>query len=178
LRTLLHVADGGTGKLLSQAFLGQLAVAPHELGLTTREALLKQDALAGAQRIVAAHMPLDLVVSGSGIVDVPGTFTCTVTVPFDDPTNPFVHQYHPDHNNKDERLAPLPAGVESYNISRACNFTFTATPPTGSLVTSGWGSSVLGGTYAETITGLHREPISVSGTFELRRVSEIGILNQ
>jgi len=178
LRTLLHVASGGTPRLLSQVFLGQLAVAPNNLGLCTRESLLKQDALATAHRLVASHLPLDQVITGSGNVEVPGSFACTVTVPYNDPTNPFVHQYHPDHDNRNARLQPVGAGVESYDISRACTFTFTASPPPGSLVTSGWGSSVLGGTYTETITGIHKEPITLSGTFELRRASEIGTLSQ
>ena len=178
LRTLLHVADGGTARLLSQVFLGQLAVLPNDVGICTSESLLKQDARATAQRLVAAHLPLDQVITGSGSVAVPGALTCTVTVPYNDRTNPFVHQYHPDHDNKDARLQPVGAGVESYSITRACTFTFTAAPPAGSTVTSGWGSSVIGGTYSETITGIHKDPITVSGTFELRRASEIGTLSQ
>lgn len=178
LRTLLHVADGGNARLLSQVFIGRLAVAPNNLGLCTRESLLKQDSLGTAQRLVAAHLPLDQVISAVGSVAVPGSLTCNVTVPFNDPTNPFVHQYHPDHDNKNARFAPLSAGVESYNIGRACTFNFTATPPAGSSVTSGWGSSVLGGIYTEIISGVHKDPITVSGTFELRRASEIGTLSQ
>lgn len=178
LRALLHVSDGGSATLLSHVFLGQLAVAPNNFGLCTRESLLKQDAKATAQRLVAAHLPLDQVITGSGTVGVPGSLTCVITVPFNSPTNPFVHQYHPDHDNKDARFRALNAGVESYNIVRTCTFTFTASPPAGSSVSSGWGSSVLGGTYSETISGIHKEPITVSGTFELNRASEIGTLSQ
>lgn len=178
LRTLLHLDTGGTARLLSQAFLGQLAVAPNDVGICTRESLLKQDAKAQAQRLVAAHMPLDQVITGSGTVALDGSLTCTITVPFNDPTNPFVHQYHPDHDNKDARFQAVGAGVESYDITRTCTFTFTASPPPGSGVTSGWGSSVLGGTYTETISGIHKEPITLSGTFELQRASEIGTLSQ
>jgi hypothetical protein len=179
LRALLHLDTGGTARLLSQAFLGQLAVAPNDVGICTLESLLKQDTKAQAQRLVSAHMPLDEVITaGTGTVAVPGTLTCTITVPFNDRTNPFVHQYHPDHDNKDARFQPLGAGVESYDITRTCTFTFTASPPPGSGVTRGWGSSVLGGTYTETISGIHKEPITLSGTFELLRASEIGTLTQ
>ena len=178
LRTLLHVSDTGTPRLLSQVFLGQLAAAGNDAGVCTTEALLKQDAKASAQRLVATHMPLNQVITGSGALSaLPSTVTCTITIPFNDATNPFVHQYHPDHDNKNARFQPLGAGVESYNLSRTCTFTFTATPPPGGT-SSGWGSSVIGGTYAETITGIHRNPITVSGTFELRRASEIGTLSQ
>lgn len=178
LRTLMHIADDGHASLLSQVFLGQLAVAPNDVGVCTREALLKQDAKASAKRFVAAHLPLDRVISGMGTVSVPGSVRFNVTIPYNDPTNPFVHQYHPDHDNKDARLQPVGPGVESYDISRSCTFTFTASPPAGSTVTSGWGSTVLGGTYTETISGIHKELITLSGTFELNRASEVGTLSQ
>ncbi|MDB6079225.1 MAG: hypothetical protein JWO82_2972 [Akkermansiaceae bacterium] len=179
LRTLLHVSENGSANLLSQVFIGQLAALPNDNGICTREALLKQDAKADARRLVAAHMPLDRVIAGAGSVEVPGTLKCTVAVPFNDPTNPFVHQYHPDHDNKNARQQPVGAGDESYDIVRVCTFTFTASPPPGSTTTtSGWGSSVLGGIYTETISGLHKEPITLSGTFELNRASEIGTLSQ
>lgn len=191
LRTLLHLETGGTARLLSQVFLGQLAVAPNDVGLCTLESLLKQDAKANAQRLVAAHMPLDQVITGSGTIAVPGSLACTITVPYNDPTNPFLHQYHPDHDNKDPRFqdfalpggvtattAKISDGVEAPAITRTCSFTFTASPPADSEVTSGWGSSVIGGTYTETISGLHKESITVSGTFELQHASDIGTLTQ
>jgi hypothetical protein len=192
LRTLLHVETGGTARLLSQVFLGQLAVAPNDVGLCTLESLLKQDTKAQAQRMVATHLSLDQVITaGSGSVVLPGTLEFEVKVPYNDPTNPFLHQYHPDHDNRDALFVPfvLPGGVtpntakisdgvEAPAISRTCTFTFTTTPPAGSDVTSGWGSSVLGGTYTETISGIHKETINVSGTFELQRASEVGTLSQ
>jgi hypothetical protein len=179
LRTLLHLSDDNVTSLLPQVYLGQLAAAPYDVGLSTSESLLKQDALAGAQRFSSAHLPLDTVInSDSGSIGVGETLTCTVHVPFDDPTNPFVHAYHPDHDNKSARGAPLAAGVESPDITRECSFTFTESPPAGSSATIGWGSSILGGTYTETITGLHKEPLVLSGIFELRRASEIGTLTR
>jgi hypothetical protein len=189
LRYLLHVADDGTASILSQAFLGRLAPPPHLLGICTRESGLKLEDKAAAMRIVAVHMPLDRVIdgsggTGSGSVSVPGSLTRIIHVPFDDPTNPFVHQYHPDHDNRDAQGNPLPAGVESYDIKRVATFTFTSAPPSGSAVTTGWGSTVIGGLYAEVISGLHQDSAGVgsgnglelAGTFELRRVSEIGTL--
>lgn len=179
LRTLLHLSDDNVASLLPQVYLGQLAAAPHDVGLCTDESGLKQDALAGAQRFSSAHMPLDTVITaGSGSIGVGETLTHTIRIAYNDPTNPFVHAYHPDHDNKDARGAPLPAGVESPDITRECSFVFTASPPTGSSATIGWGSSILGGTYTETITGLHKEPLVLSGIFELRRASEVGTLTR
>jgi hypothetical protein len=99
-----------------------------------------------------------------------------VTIPFDDPTNPFVHAYHPDHDNRDARFKALKAGVESYDITRRMTFQFTSSPPDGSTV-SGWGTNVYGGNFSETIEGLNKVPLSVGGTFTLRRISEIADIN-
>ena len=190
LRYLLHVADDGTARVLSQVFLGPQAAPPHDFGLCTKEAGLKADAKGSAQRIVSVHLPLDRVIdgtagTGSGSVAIPGTLVRKITVPFNDPTNPFVHQYHPDHDNKDPKGNALIAGQESYNIEREVTFTFTASPPPGSTVTSGWGSAVIGGTYGEVVQGLHKDSAGVgtgdglhlTGTFELRRASEFGSIS-
>jgi hypothetical protein len=174
LRTLMHVDDSGTARLLSQVFVGKLASTPNELGLCTRESRLLPSAKSSATRLVAAHMPLDAEIStGSGSVALGASLQRTIVVPFNDSTNPFVHAYHPDHDNKDARGQPLPNGVESSTITRECAFTFTAAPPAG-MSSVGWGTTVLGGSYAETISGLHKQAITVGGTFLLRRVSEIG----
>jgi hypothetical protein len=174
LRVLLHVDDAGTARLLSQVFLGQLAPAPHAFGLCTRESGLKPDTKADATRLVAVTMPLDTEISsGSGSVALGATLVRTIGLAFNDRTNPFVHAYHPDHDNKNARGAPLAAGAESYNISRRLSFQFSTTPPAGTS-SVGWGATVLGGNYTEVLTGLHKLPLTVTGTFTLRRVSEIG----
>ena len=178
LRVLLHVDDAGTARVLSQVFLGRLAPAPYAPGIATKETHLKADEKANAQRFVATHLPLDEVLAtGTGSVALGQTLVRSVTIPHNAPTNPYVHTYHPDHDNKDSRFALLPTtsagSLESPTIGRTFSFTFSPTPlPTSSPL--GWGSTVLGGTYAETITGVHKDPLTVSGTFELRRVSELG----
>jgi hypothetical protein len=181
LRYLIHVADDGTARVLSQVFMGPVAAAPHDFGLCLSEAGLKADAKAAARRIVATHMPLDLALNSNGSFGSDLSFT--IATPFDDPTNPFVHQYHPDHDNKSGQTA-LVAGQESHSVTRQVTFTFTDFPPGGGSAT-GWGSSVIGGTYAEVVSGLHKDSVGVgtgngirlSGIFELRRASELGTLN-
>jgi hypothetical protein len=183
LRYLIHVADDGTARVLSQVFMGPMAAAPHDFGLCLSEAGLKADAKAAARRIVATHMPLDLALGGSGSFGIGSQLSCTIATPFDDPTNPFVHQYHPDHDNKSGQTA-LVAGQESHSVTRQVTFTFTDTPPGGGSATA-WGSSVIGGTYGEVVSGLHKDSAGVgtgdglrlSGIFELRRASELGALN-
>jgi hypothetical protein len=136
--------------------------------------LLKADDKANARRLVSAHLPVDTEVStGSGTFALGATLVRAVSIGFNERTNPYVHTYHPDHDNKNARFDTLGTPLESPNIARSCSFTFALTPPVGSTA-SGWGSTVIGGTYAETVTGLHKDPLTVTGTFELRRISEIG----
>ncbi|MCX8494722.1 MAG: hypothetical protein ORN51_00885 [Akkermansiaceae bacterium] len=185
LRYIIHVDDAGTARVLSQVFLGKLAAEPHDLGICIKESGLYTAEKASASRIVAAHLPLDRVLdgvakasepAGSGSFALGGTLTRTISTPFNDPVSPFVHQYHPDHDNKSGSTA-LVSGQESYDLSRALTFTFAATAPDGTSAT-GYGSSVIAGTYAETITGLRKDTLTVTGTIALRRVSEIGVLTQ
>ena len=172
LRTIVHVDASGTARLLSQAFVGTLASAGHLPGICVRENSLLAGSEASALRLVSSQMPLDRAIAGEGSFAVGSTLSHVVAIPFDDPTNPFVHAYHPDHDNRDARLAPLPAGVESYDITRRLTFTFTPSPPDGATIT-GWGTTIYGGTYAESIEGLNKEPLTIGGTFMFRRVSEI-----
>jgi hypothetical protein len=181
LRVLIHVDAAGTARLLSQVFIGQLAAGAS--GLCVRESDLKADARHLATRLLAAHMPLDVDLMaqvdparGSGTVELGQTLERLVPLPFDANTNPFVHTYHPDHDNKTARMSPYGvAGAESYDVSRVCRFTFPAARPT-SNANSAWGTSYLSGTYSETITGLHKDPLTVTGTFELRRVNTISAI--
>lgn len=101
--------------------------------------------------------------------------TANVVVASDLPTNPFLHRYHPDHDNLDNNF--LNASVEAYQVVRNMRLTFTLEDPDGGSL-PGWGDSVVGGVFAESITGLHKNAIFTSGQFRLRRVSAVPVLNQ
>ena len=176
LRYLIHVDDAGVARVLSQVFLGKLAGETPQDGITPLESKLSAADKAGASRIVAAHLPLDRVLATTGSFAVGSSLSCTIATPFNDSVSPFVHQYHPDHDNKSGSTT-LVSGQESYDISRAVTFTLAATPPVG-VSSIGYGGSVIAGTYAEVISGLHKESITVTGKFSLQRVSEIGTLTQ
>ena len=175
LRYIVHVDDAGNARVLSQVFLGLLAGESPQSGICTVESALSVADKASARRIVAAHLPLDRVLDG-GTMALGGSLSCTISTPFNDPTSPFVHQYHPDHDNKSGTTA-LVSGQESYDLSRAVTFNFAATAPEGVSAT-GYGSNVIAGSYTEVLTGLRKDSITVTGTFTLRRVSEIGILTR
>jgi hypothetical protein len=175
LRYIVHVDDAGNARVLSQVYLGQLAGATPQPGICTVESLLDPASKASARRIVAAHLPLDRVLDG-GTMALGGSLSCTISTPFNDPTSPFVHQYHPDHDNK-SGTTPLEAGQESYDLGRAVTFAISAAAPAGVSAT-GYGSSVIAGNYTEVLTGLRKDSVTVTGTFSLRRVSEIGTLTR
>jgi hypothetical protein len=174
LRYLLHVNNGGTARLLSQVFAGRLAAPPNDIGVCTVDTALKADEKANATRLGAAHMPLDLALAPtSGSVALGGTAQWVISMPFTDKVNPFLHQYHPDHDNKDPRQQPSGNGEESHTVTRTVGFEFLSSPPLGTSST-GWGATVLGGNYSETVTGIHKLPMTTSGTFIFRRVNDIG----
>lgn len=180
LRMIMHVDDSGKTRLLSQVFLGTLNEAGDPQGLCLQESQLKPGSKASALRFSVAHMPLDRAIDdtgsgNSGNVALGAAMVRSLFLDYREGTNPFVHLYHPDHDNKDARpdgtSTPKAEGEESFSVTRQCTFDFASTAPPG---VTGWGAQVIGGTYSETLTGLHKETIQVSGTFELRRVSEIG----
>ena len=86
----------------------------------------------------------------------------------------FLHRYHPDHNNLDERYETQVA--EAFSVSRTVQLRFGITDPDG-LEIPGWGDDQVGGAYEETLTGLLSEPVKIAGTFRLQRVSFVPILN-
>ena len=183
LRFIIHVDNNGVARLLSQAFTGVLDATDNP-GVTTLEAALRQDKKRSASRISVVHLPLDLnLAATSGTFVKGGTLGWEVVLPFDDKVNPFVHQYHPDHNNLDfDSNTPLADKKESYTVTRALTFELDATEPAG--IPEGWGTVVMTGNYTEAIQGLYGKPatgggsaaIQTGGTFLLRRVTDDGVL--
>lgn len=111
----------------------------------------------------------------SGVFGPGGEISTAIVVSPTLSTNPFLHRYHPDHDNLDEEF--LNYREEAYQVVRNMQLVFTADDPRGDNA-PGWGDSTVGGTFSETITGLHRNPIFTSGTFRLRRASTVTVLNQ
>jgi hypothetical protein len=103
--------------------------------------------------------------------------TTSVVLDYDDPLNPFKHTYHPDHDNLNGRFTEkLAEGRESYTVTRQIRMQFLGQDPDG-LNQAGWGDKQLGGVYRETFIGLHRDPLVAEGTFQLFRVSPVGVLD-
>ena len=166
MRLLLHRAANGTVKLVQQVYLGSD-------GSTTTAATaqtLFPATLKPTKRLSAAQFPSDFVGTGTGSLAPTGTLSFTVPLGYDADTNPFVHRYHPDHDNLDPLVGTkLGDRKESWSVDRAITLTFATSLP--GVTDPAWGVSMLGGTYSETVTGLRATPISTAGTFILYRVA-------
>ena len=167
LRLIIHADAAGNARLLQQAYLGeqdgQPAVAAAENAFTAPGK--------ARARVSSSHFPTGLKLTGTGTPGLTGTLTFTVPLAHTDKSNPFLHAYHPDHDNLDERFEQaLPTGKEVPEITRSVTLSFAAENPLG--FDPAWGATTLGGTYTETITGLRDQPVTVSGTFYLQRATD------
>ena len=116
----------------------------------------------------------------SGVFGFGQTLTVSNTLASGFRTNPFYHRYHPDHDNLDAAyqhpVAEAPAVGRKIMLSLDSRYPANPLLPAGAPP-PGWGESRVGGTYAEELTGLHKNPILVNGSFELQRVTVIDVLN-
>jgi hypothetical protein len=180
LPVLMHLDSNGNARLLRQAFSGRLVASGNPLGLAISESRVLGLSASDVKPMrfympmMPAGSPTITAAASSATFAAGSSVLWNITHSYNDPLNPFVHTYHPDHDNLDARFSatPLSAGKESYTVVRACTFSFTSSPPNGATVT-GWGTTVLGGNYTETLTGLNKATLTVSGTFAMRRLSEI-----
>ena len=102
-------------------------------------------------------------------------YTNDFTLAHNDPLNPFVHPYHPDHDTLDAQ-SDDPLRAESFAVTRQVRLAFTPTDPEG-LDLPGSGATALFGVYGETLTGLHKDALHTGGVFRLHRVSYVAELN-
>lgn len=189
-RLLLHVDNEGMAKLLREAILlrkDATTTEPARLVLLTDDSLLPEyggsalrDGRPVGRRfstpIFGFDEPIDASADESrGFAD---ELVFDVEMPHDHRLNPFVHRYHPDHDNLDARFEnTLEAGRESFTIRRAITLEFDNGADPDRLEISGLGDQHFGGVYKETITGVHRSAIRVEGIFRLHRAADVGLLN-
>lgn len=186
LRLIVHNPAVGNAVLLQRVFYG--LDASTNLIVSRGESALAPAFLKDARRVSAVHLPWTTTNTAwafNGRLQTQTSLTTTVSVGYNDQAaNPFVHSYHPDHDNLNATFkSVLPQGSESYSVQR--NITLNITPPANnftSLVSSGL---TLNGNYTEVITirGLARaggtfdtRQYEVRGVFSLNRVSDIPTL--
>lgn len=185
LRLIVHNDTNGVCQLLQRVFYG-LNVNSN-LALAKRQASLDQANLGSARRLSAVHLPWSAI-NTSWTFDKPLALgqisqligANAVKVASDNQAaNPFLHTYHPDHDNRDATFKHTePPGVESYDIER--QITLSVTAPRGdfkSLTTAG---GTMTGTYSEVITvkgsGTEARDYATEGSFSLTRILDISAL--
>jgi hypothetical protein len=185
IRLILHSTSSSKTTLLQQVYLGTRDgtsyAGPTEnsiKGLVTGSQLDAEGKAIPAGKLgraSSANFPRGGFWPG-GNNTFGSTATFQVDLGHDAATNPFVHTYHPDHDNWDARYErPLAAGRESYEVRRSIALAFSSALPAG-VSDLTWGVTTVGGTYSETIKGLRSDEVTVSGSFILHQVSEVPVL--
>jgi hypothetical protein len=188
-RIIVHVDNGGQATLLShviQMWDENLPNGPAGPVLFTDDGLMPnytgitmRDGKTVGRRISAPafHNFGQSALDGSFGIQA-GDLKTMLNLPADDPTNPFIHRYHKDHLVPGDNT-PL---EQKYSIDRDIKLTFQDQDADGNNIVGsnglGWGSSDMGGTYQETINGIHKKELTIKGTFLLHRVSKKGSLEQ
>lgn len=178
LRLIVHNGTNGTTRLLQRVYSGLDSLSNSVLA--TRQEILHSDFLAQARRISASHLPWSEGNVGwafAGAFNQGGTLTTTVSISNNDQAaNPFLHTYHPDHDNLNATFDGIqPRGLESYDIVRNISLEIVPLPSDfGSLTGAG---SQIAGNYAESLTfkghGNEERVIYTTGNFKLNRISGI-----
>ena len=186
LRLIVHRPEDDAPSLLQRVFYG--AGIYSNLVITGQEAALDPAHLATARRISVTHLPWVKDEDNTGWVFdgplAPGVpATVQVRTEFSDQaSSPFLHTYHPDHDNLDGRFEQeRPQGYESYTVVR--DITLLASPGGTNFSSRVAGGQKITGDYAETIqmVGLERgtngppdvRTLEVRGIFRLDRISDI-----
>jgi photosystem II stability/assembly factor-like uncharacterized protein len=180
LRLVVHSGSNGVTRLLQHVFVGPDAVTTNTI-ITLEESKLHPKLLANARRITAVHLPISNVGWPlAGEFGGVGIMNASVIEGFNnEASNPFMHSYHPDHDNLDALFQPISKpGQESYDIRRQITLSFT--PPSDDFAGRTATSSTVQGTYLENIVlkggDNQTRTVVTKGNFVLNRVSAIATL--
>ena len=187
LRLIIHRGTNGTSQLLRQVFIGIDANTNAVLAL--KQSQLSAAFLPQSRRLTAGHLPWtasNLPWPMIGTFARGGTVSTTnLSVAYDDQaSNPFLHTYHPDHDNLNATFDAVEAvGVESYGLERRIQLTFT--DPASDFASLTAGTSRMEGLYFEEIRIKGRiradgpsgpqetRQVFTSGGFVLNRISSL-----
>jgi len=197
-RLIVHMDADGNANLLQQCVLMQVADDAEEGendgqdadGQPSRFVLLTDDSLIPeyegvslrdgetvGRRISSPAFSFAEPVPMEGTFETRLVLAEPIVLDYDDPLNPFVHRYHPDHDNMDDRYEILlDEGKESFTVTRMITLDFLEDDPEGFELPD-WGYDLIGGDYYETVSGVHQKDIHVKGHFRLNRVVDVALLN-
>lgn len=165
MRVLVHVDAAGNAKLIKEAVLMKTTGATPAPVIVTQpnlipnfQGIVERGGKLVGRRFSTASFPMTAdSLALTGALAAGNSSTGTVILPAANPVNPSRHKYHPD-------LAA--AGVE---VSRAIILGIAAGESAA--------DHKLLGTWTESITGLHKDAIRISGAVTLTRVSTVATLN-
>ena len=187
LRLIVHNPESTGNAMLLQRVYHGLDAATNPV-VANSEAVLGRNFLNQARRISTTHLPWtaeNTPWAFDGKFGQATSFTVTVSDDYNDhASNPFVHTYHPDHDNLDPTFRNVLAqGSESYSTER--RITLNILPPGNDFAAITAGGRKLTGNYSELITlrGLARgggqvdtRQFEVRGVFTLNHISDIPTL--
>lgn len=182
-RLILHAAEDGSVSLLKQAFVASETAGDETPAILADRAAAKEfrrlHPNATIRRVSSANFPFmePRAFDGAlGFLKDGGSLSVSFTQAYDAKDNPFVHAFHPSHDNlafnngkpsKKGDGADGTGDYESWSVTRRVSLTFAGSDPLGA--NDDWNKTVCGGTYRETITGLNKTPIIVEGAFRLNK---------
>jgi hypothetical protein len=200
LRLLVHVTPEGQCRLLREVVLSWIASEGD--GATEVEALhFGTSALPTGARI-SRISSVGLGVGTPVVFDDGGSFleelNASWTVAYSDPLNPFVHTFHPQHDNLDSRydseladwneindpsLGPNPVGIspnayESMSIGNQLTLVWDTDGGQGSESAFWNPEEMTTGTVTLILEHIRKEPITLTGTFVLKRASQVGTITE
>jgi hypothetical protein len=178
----VHV-QGTNAVLLQRVFVG-LDAGTNRV-VATRESALGAGTLGAARRLSSVSFPWSesnapWTLNGPFVHD--GTVTTTVALDHDDQrSNPFLHTFHPDHDNLDAAYTQaLPAGNESWNVTRSIRLRIR--PPGSDFKALTVSADRVDGVYGEAVVLSGADADSktnqVTGKFSLRRISDVPVLTR
>lgn len=185
-RILVHVDHSGNMALLRDVILLRREATetePARFILCTHDSCLAECSGSALRdgRLVGRRFSTPILGIDTPCVGSPGSnqeVIFTVKMEHDHRLNPFFHRYHPDHDSLDARFEnALGAGVESFEITRVIKLEFEHDEDPEYLGLPGFGDSHFGGTYRETLRGVHKNAVEVKGIFRLHRAVSVAYLN-
>ena len=183
LRVIVHNNDATTpvANLLQRVYIGNDDTNGSTL-LSTEPSLLP-DATPDVRRVSAVHLPWSRANQPwpfTGNFAKGGTLATKVTVEHNDhASNPFLHTYHPDHDNLDARFEKKQSqGSESYQIKR--EITLRLNGSQSGFDGLSMGGTVLSGEYEEHFTlggtGNETRQFGMKGTVTFLRITPVANL--
>ena len=179
LRLIVHNDDQSpsVANLLQRVYLG-IDSENNNIVASTLPSFLP-DGTPEVRRVSSVHLPWSKTNQPwkfNGSLAKGNTMTTSLTVEHNDLTaNPFIHNYHPDHDNLDARFEKkLDQGNESYQIKREVTIKLSGSQSGfNGLALSG---KVIRGDYEEIITLSGKAKISGSGN-ETRQYGMRGVVD-